>query len=173
MALNVTNNTQETMTFDPAEMTCILDLRSLGFYKINQGVLQQNLYKHYHFESADTVCNQFNRFVNRLKREEEESKEDHQWLDKSDERKYMTDREILDKYIDLDKSCLTRKGKEEVGDLLCEYKDAFSLRDEIGTCPSIKVEIDVMDKTPFFLRPYHTKEEDKNTLDKEIKDCVI
>ena len=29
------------------------------------------------------------------------------WLEDSDERKYMTDREILDKYIDLDKSCLT------------------------------------------------------------------
>ena len=24
-----------------------------------------------------------------------------------------------------------------------EYKDAFSLRDEIGTCPNIKVEIDM------------------------------
>ena len=30
------------------------------------------------------------------------------WLDDSDERKYMTDREILDKYIDLDSSCLTK-----------------------------------------------------------------
>ena len=27
----------------------------------------------------------------------------------------------------------------------------------------------MMDKSPFFLRPYHTKEEDKNTLDKEMK----
>ena len=86
-----------------------------------QGVLQQNLSKH-------TVCNQFNRFVNMLKREEEESKENYLWLDKSDERKYMTDREILDRYINLDKSCLTRKEKEEVRDLLYEYKDAFSLR---------------------------------------------
>ena len=48
-----------------------------------------------------------------LKKKEEESKENYLWLDKSDERKYMTDREILDKYIDLDKSCLTRKGKKK------------------------------------------------------------
>ena len=27
--------------------------------------------------------------------------------------------------------------------------DAFSLRDEIGTCPNIEVEIDVTDKSPF------------------------
>ena len=168
VTLNVTNNTQETVTSDPKEMIGILDLRSLVYYKIKQGLLQQNLIKHYHFETADTVCNQFNRFIIMLKREEE-SKEKYPWLDNSDERKYMIDREILDKYIDLDKSCLTKEEKEEVRDLLYEYKEVFSFRDEIGTCPSIKVEIDVMDKTPFFIRPYHAKEEDKNTLDKEMK----
>ena len=81
----------------------------------------------------------------------------------------MTDMEILDKYINLDNSCLTDTEKVEVRDLLYEYKDAFSLRDEIGTCPNIEVEIDIMDKTSFFIRPYHTKEEDRNTLDKEMK----
>ena len=69
----------------------------------------------------------------------------------------------------MDKSCLTSREKKEVRELLYEYKDAFSLRDEIGTCPNIEVEIDVMDRTPFFIRPYHTKEENKNTLDKEMK----
>ena len=29
----------------------------------------------------------------------------------------------------------------------------FSLRDEIGTCPNIEVEIDVTDKSPFFIIP--------------------
>ena len=55
-AMKVTNNTHETMMFDPTEMIGILDFRSLGYYKIKQDVLQQNLSKHYHFESADTVC---------------------------------------------------------------------------------------------------------------------
>ena len=54
--LKVTNNTHETVTFDPTEMIGILDLRSLGYYKIKQDVLQENLSKHYHFESADTMC---------------------------------------------------------------------------------------------------------------------
>ena len=66
----------------------------------------------------------------------------------------MRDREILDKYINMDKLCLTRKEKEEVRDLLYEYKDAFSLRDEIGTCPNIEVGVDVVDKSLFFIRPY-------------------
>ena len=50
-----------------------------------------------------------------------------------------------------------------------KYKEVFSLRDEIGTCPNIEVEIDVTDKSPFFIRPYHVKEEDKNFIDKEMK----
>ena len=54
-------------------------------------------------------------------------------------------------------------------DMLYKYKDAFSLRDEIGTCPNIEVEIDVTEQLPFFIRPHHVKEEDKNILDKEMK----
>ena len=46
-------------------------------------------------------------------------------------------------------------------DMLYKYKEAFSLRDEIGTCPNIEVEIDITDKSPFFIRPYYVKEEDK------------
>ena len=114
--------------------------------------------KHYHFESADVVWDQFNRFVNMLKKEEEENEEKYPWLEKRDGRKYMTDREILDKNIDLDKSCLPKREKEEVRDLLYEYKDAFSLRDEIGMCPNIEVELDMTDKSPFFIIPYHTKQ---------------
>ena len=53
--------------------------------------------------------------------------------------------------------------------MLYKYKDVFSLRDEMCTFPSIEVEIDVTDKSPFFIRPYHIKEEDKKFLDKEMK----
>ena len=55
--------------------------------------------------------------------------EKYPWLDTSNERKYMLDRE---------------------------------------TCPNIEVEIDVTDKSPFFIRPHHGKE-DKNFIDKEMK----
>ena len=41
-----------------------------------------------------------------------------------DERKYMSDRQILEKYINLDNTCLTEEERKEV-------MDTFSLRDEI------------------------------------------
>ena len=96
-------------------------------------------------------------------------KDKYPWLDDSDERKHMTDREILDKSIDLDNSCLARHEKKNVRWLIYRYKDAFSLRDEIGTCPNIEVEIEVTDRSPFFIRPFHAREEDKDILDKEMK----
>ena len=57
------NNRQETVMFKPKQMLGILDLRSLGYYKIKQGVLQQNLGKCYHFESAEKLCEEYNTLV--------------------------------------------------------------------------------------------------------------
>ena len=91
------------------------------------------------------------------------------WLDPEDERRNMTDREILDKYVDLNNSCLNKEEKVKVMDMLFKYNEAFSLRDEIGTCPNTEVEIEVTDKSPFFIRPYHMREEDKAIIDKEMK----
>ena len=104
------------------------------------------------------MCKQFNKFINTSKKErqQEETKEKYLWLDPCGERKYMTDREILEKYIDIEKSCLTDKEKKELMDMLYKYKKAFSLRDEIGTCPNIEVEINVMDKSPFHSILDHT-----------------
>ena len=65
------NSTHETVTFNPQVMLGIVDLMSLGYYKIKQGVLQQNLSCMYHFEPVSKVCDQFNRLKNTLKREEE------------------------------------------------------------------------------------------------------
>ena len=65
--------------------------------------------------------------------------------------------------------CLNKEEKLKGMDMLYKYKEAFSLRDEIGTCPKIEVEIEVTDKSPFFIRPYHVREEDKAVIDKEMK----
>ena len=45
-----------------------------------------------------------------------ETGEKYPWLDKMDERKYMSDREILEKYINLDNTCSTEEEKKEVMD---------------------------------------------------------
>ena len=69
-SLHVANNTQRTVIFKPKLMLGILDLQSLGYYKIKQGVLQQNLSKYYHFESAEKQCEEINTLVNEIKKEE-------------------------------------------------------------------------------------------------------
>ena len=109
--------------------------------------------------------------MNTLKEEREQNlpEGNYPWLDQDDDRRHMTDREILEKYIILNNSCLSREEKIKVMNMFYKYREAFSLRDEIGTCPNIEVEIDVTDKSPFFIRPYHIREEDKVFIDKEMK----
>ena len=82
-------------------------------------------------------------------REQKAPEDKYPWLDPNDEHRYMTDKEILEKYIDVNNSCLTKEEKKEVMDMLYEYRDTFSLRDEIDTCPNIEAEIDFTDKSPF------------------------
>ena len=55
--LDVTNSSLETVIFDLKEMLHILYFRSIGYYKIKQGILQQNLSKY-------ILCEQFNKFIN-------------------------------------------------------------------------------------------------------------
>ena len=168
--LDIKNKTRETVIFDRKTSIGILDLRSLGYYKIKQGVLQQNLDKYYQCKEVDKICADFNRIIEEKRQEEKnESKEKYPWLDDADERKYMTDKEILDKYINLRDSCLDEQERKQVMEMLYKYRDVFSLRDEIGMCPNIEVNIEVMDNSPFFIQPYHVKEEDRAVLDKEMR----
>ena len=168
--LDITNNTKETIIFDKKMSIGILDLRSLGYYKLKQGVLQQYLNKYYQFQEANKICTDFNRIIEKQRQEEKnDSEERYLWLEEDDERKYLTDKEILDKYINLKDSCLNEKERKQVMEMLYEYKDVFSLRDEIGTCPNIEANIEVMDNLPFFIQPYHEKEEDRAVLDKEMR----
>ena len=168
-SLDIVNNTQVTVIYDQNQIIGILDLRSLGYYKIKQGVLQQNLSKNYNFESIEKLCEEFNAIVNERKKEEEKEveKDKYPWLDDSDKRKYMTDGEILQKTYKFEQLMLTEKVQVRV--MIYKYREEFCLRDEISTCPNIEVDIDVMDKTPFFIRTYHVREEDKRVLDREMK----
>ena len=68
--LDIVNNGTDTIIFKPEEMLGIVDLRSLGYYKIKQSILQKNLSKYYKFERADTLYEHFNKFINTFKRRE-------------------------------------------------------------------------------------------------------
>ena len=74
--LDVKNTGKDTMILRLQEMIGIVDIRSLGYYKIKQGILQQNLSKYYRFEEAEKLCEYFNKFVNTLKKEREQTPTD-------------------------------------------------------------------------------------------------
>ena len=119
----VTNSMHKAVTFHPKEILGVIDLRLLAYYKIKQGVLQQNLNCMYHFKSTNEICKQFNKLINTLKKEEKETHntDKYPWLDDSNERKQMIDREILDKYIDLKNSCLAKREKQKLRDIIYDY----------------------------------------------------
>ena len=189
--LDIVNTSDKPMKFNKNNAIGIVDIRSLGFYNIRHSTLQYNL---------SMQLPQFNRMIHRhdqeLKHdqqprpkqqqsgregkqsqhakhdEESRSADPYPWLDCKDPRRHMTDEEILWKYIDLKDSALDEDGKAELMDIIIEHKKAFSLRDEIGECPNIKIDIDVIDDSPFFVRPFPISEEDKPIMDWQMQRLV-
>ena len=53
--LDIMNKGKDTMILRPKEMIGIIDLRSLGYYKSKQGILQQNLSRYYRFKKAEKL----------------------------------------------------------------------------------------------------------------------
>ena len=179
--MQIINNTPTAMYFSPEQSIGIVDIRSLGYYNIKPEVMRFNLTGFHtlssrwdmdpHFEECFAKFSTQN--VRYRKRGVKEKGPDpYPWLDKDDPRRHMTDEEILYKYVDLSESHLTESEKEEVMDLVINNKKAFSLRDEIGKCPDIKVNIEVRDPSTFFVRPFPIAEEDKPLMDKCMQKLV-
>ena len=74
--------------------------------------MQQNLSKYYTFESADVLYKLLNKFISTLKKQKEEMKDKYLWLDQDNERRNMSDKELLEKYVNLEKSCLSDSEKK-------------------------------------------------------------
>ena len=179
--IQIINNTASTMYLSPEESIGIVDLRSLGYYNIRPQVMHFNLTGAHNLFSKWNLDLRFEEHFTKIftqnvryrKREVASKQQDpYPWLDEDDPRRKMTDEEILYKYIDLSESHLTRREKEEVMDLIITHKKAFSLRDEIGKCPDIKVNIEVNDPSTFFVRPFPIAEEDKPLMDKCMQKLV-
>ena len=62
-----------------------------------------------------------------------------------------------------------RKEKTRLMKILIKYRNAFSLRDEIGDCPNLEADIKVIDDSPFFVRPFPISESDKPFMDDQIE----
>ena len=83
------------------------------------------------------------------------------WLEKDDPRRNMTDEEIIQQKIPLQQSNLNDAEKQKL-------IEAFSIRDEIGTCPYFEVKLELRDDKPFFIRPYNVREDHKPIIQKEM-----
>ena len=92
------------------------------------------------------------------------SDDKYPWLESDDIRRYMTDSEILQMKLNLKDSVLDEKAKEEFLTNVEQFTNIFSLRDEIGTSPFIEVHLKLKDETPFFVRLYPMREEQKKSL---------
>ena len=180
-AMQIINNTSSTMYLSPEQSIGIVDIRSLGYYNIKPEVMHFNMTGIHNLLSRWDMDPQFEEYFAKLSTQnvcykrrgvEEKGPDPYPWLDKDDPRRHMTDEEILYKYIDLSESHLTESEKEEVMDLVINNKKAFSLRDEIGKCSDIKVNIEVNDPSTFFVRPFPIDEEDKLLVDKCMQKLV-
>ena len=177
--LDIINTSEAPIIFSKNIAIGIVDIRSLGFFNIRHCTLQYNL---------SVQLPQFNKMINRhaskprpkqtckaashAKHARSAEPDQYPWLDSKDPRRNMTDEQILCKYIDLSKSTLDEHGKAVLMDIILEHKKAFSLRDEIGECPNIKIDIDVIDDSPFFVRPFPISEEDKPIMDWQMQRLV-
>ena len=100
--------------------------------------------------------------------DQNKDKDSFPWLDKEDSRRNLTVRQILGDKIKLQDSILTSEEKIKFLDMLETKHEAFSLRDEIGTCLYFEVWLQLQDETPFFEQPYPIREEQKHMVQREM-----
>ena len=167
----------------------VLDLRSVGYFKVNYQKMitmaesRQN-FKMYHYqqvrkEPKEHIDEYFR--VSKIDSKRDNSRSDkntrgnsdiYLWLAEDDPRRHQTDAEILYEKIDLKESALSKKEKAKLMKLILKYRDAFSLRDEIGECPNLVANIKEIDESPFFVRPFPLSETDKPFMDKQMERLV-
>ena len=172
----------------------ILDLRSIGYFKVGYQKMvnmaeSSKTFKMYHYQQVKcktkTESDQYMRIIGKYSAEKSKRRVDKEEkvgpdkkhdpyprLAEDDPRRYQSDEEILYEKIDLSDSALNRKEKARLMKLLIKYREAFSLRDEIGECPNLEDDIKVTDESPFFVRPFPISEGDKPFMDEQMERLV-
>ena len=188
------NHQDEIVHLRKEKAVGILDLRSVGYFKVGYQKMvnmaeSSKVFKMYHYQQVkcgtETEVNQYMRIAGKHRTigngdqmSEEENRERYKkydpypWLTNDDPRRSQSDEEILYEKIDLSDSALSRKEKSRLMKMLIKYRDAFSLRDEIGECPNLKADIKVIDGSPFFVRPFPISEKDKPFMDEQMERLV-
>ena len=178
----------------------VVDLRSAGYYHITRDGIERCLHERFIFlnekdsqdylsliHTSDDINNKIPQKSTRLdirktpingtvktpRCKDDANKDPYSWLDDKDPRRNMADKEILESTTDLSEACITEKQKQALYKILLKYREAFSLRDEIGLCPNMEVKLELKVKTPFYIRPFPIKEEEKIIVDREMrKGCL-
>ena len=200
--LKLNNHSKErAIKFRKGTMLGCVDLRSMGYAHLSQNTIQRLLENKFVFfdergEEQCLISNLANseeseetselvvkpgklKILSRKERKEQKKKikdlkEDlYPWLDSDDPRRSMTDIEIFQTYVNLTDSKLTPSEKEKFLKLMMKYREAFSLRDEIGQCPNMEIKLKLNDKAPFFIRPFPITDQEKTLVDKEMKKGVL
>ena len=192
------NGSNETAQLRKDKAVGILDLRSIGYFKVGYQKMvnmaeSSKTFKMYHYKQIKseaktedwTTSDQYMRvtgiYGNERSKEIQENKRQNEigrrldpypWLAEDDSRRHQTDEEILYEKVDLSNSALSRKEKTRLMKMLIKYINAFSLRDEIGECPNLKADIKVIDDSPFFVRPFPISENDKPFMDDQMERLV-
>ena len=63
--------------------------------------------------------------------------------------------------------------KQALYKILLKYREAFSLRDEIGLCPNIEVKLKLKDKPPFYIRPFQLRKKKRLLMSKYRSEIEI
>ena len=192
------NGSNETVPLIKDKAVGILDLRSIGYFKVGYQkmvnmVESSKTFKMYHYKqikcevktenwpTSDQYLRATGRYGSEKSRKTQEGEKQSEldrksgpypWLAEDDPRRHQTDEEILYEKIDLSNSSLSRKERTRLIKMLIKYRDAFSLRDEIGECPNLKADIKVIDDSPFFVRPFPISEHDKPFMDDQMERLV-
>ena len=188
------NDGDVSWTINLGETMGSIDMRSLGYFHINRDTIMEAVEDQCRFLTEDETCEYFCKMIDdhnelynavntRLKRRYDKNNEDtniatqtdpYPWLEENDPRRSLTDQQIIERYVNLTEADLTAKEKRTLIKVIMKYKQAFSLRDEIGTCPHMEVELELKDTKPFFIRPFPIKEGEKDLIDKEMrKGCLL
>ena len=168
----------------------ILDLRFMGYFKVGYQKMvtmaeSSNNFQMHHYQQItkskpDAKSGLYFKIScdrglprstsNRSEDPHREPRENpYAWLAEDDPRRFQSDAEILFEKIDLKDSALTKKEKAKLMKMILKYRDAFSLRDEIGACPNLTADIKVIVESPFFVRPFSLSEGDKPFMDKQME----
>ena len=171
------NTSSKSIEISPDSPIGIMDLRSLGYFKVRYKDLVSQLsskFTLYHYMKTPPDPDTEDVYLRTTMRNPPPTghKDPYPWLESNDPQQQMSDLQILYDHINLSNSLLSSREKSKLMALIVKYKKAFSLRDETWHCPNLKADLKVIDASSFFVCPFLISETDKPFMDHQME-CLI